>query len=131
MSVAVSIPPPKKPTQDATYPLRTHYSQTTKTNPSSNRRVNIELGTANLRCFFFSCVKIKVCVWFFFLSFFNDKKLLSRTFFCKFRGSGNFSRLLLRIFSRMDFVFSWGGHRYWKFSRMGFAFSRVKYEEFQ
>ena len=36
------------------------------------------------------------------------------------------------ILSRMDFVFSRGGYRYFlKFSRMGFVFSRVKNEEFQ
>ena len=81
--------------------------------------------------FFFSCVKIKsVRETFFgpFFEFFHGQKIaFTHTFLQVFTYSQNFSRALLMIFSRMDFVFSREGYRYFlKFSRMGFFFSRVK-----
>ena len=68
----------------------------------------------------------------FFEFFHAQKNAFTHTFLQVFTYGQNFSRALFMIFSRMDFVFSRGGYRYFlKFSRMGFVFSRVKNEEFQ
>ena len=70
---------------------------------------------------FFSCVKTKsVRETFFrpFFEFFHGQKIaFTHTFLQVFTYSQNFSRALLMIFSRMDFVFSREGYRYFlKFS---------------
>ena len=88
------------------------------------------------QCFFFSCVKTKsVRETFFgpFFEFFHAQKIaFTHTFLQVFTYGQNFSRALFMIFSRMDFLFSRRGYRYFlKFSRMGFVFSRAKNEDFQ
>ena len=61
--------------------------------------------------FFFSCVKIKSVRETFFLpfcEFYHGHEIaFTHTFLQVFTGGPNFSRVLLRFFSRMDFCIHW------------------------